>query len=795
MLSIPLPWPLAGLTLLLTPRWGEFGAPAQIALLSLAAIVPFVLIFLLYLYEVKIAPIFRSLLLLYLRLTALAVLLFLVLLQPKFAQTHTFDEPGRVLVAVDRSASIDMPDPQRKPIDKLRLARALGLNHSPDVLCDDQQIKQWIGDYEKKGSPQWVRDDETAGDPAKRMQLQQTRQAQHDRLCQLVDQATRTQIADAVLSDDGLRRLYSALNLTPPTGAKTGQGPNLLAGLRSREEVELIGFDSALRKAAADHPEMLFGPAPSAAAAHATDLNVPLARGLETAGVGQGKLLGVIVLTDGRHNAGDSPLKKAEELGDKKKIPIYPVALGCDEAPAQTVLTAMTAPNSVYRDAEAAVDLKIRVAGLPKQEVEVELFLGTGPDKKQIDKQTIEHDGASREYKVTFHRKLEELGPQTLTAMVHPKDPTVKVLDPASETRSIVVQVNGDHARVLLVDGEARWEFHYLQSAFQRDKTIETESVVFNQPRLNTALTDDALESIGSPREHLPEGPDALSKFDCIVLGDVSPDQLPPEDRKRLERFVGDRGGTLVIVAGKRCMPTAYPDVGPDAAEADPIRKMLPIKNPRVFAPVDGFKPALTADGRDTKFMDLEDDAGKNLVRWDALPPHYWAVVGEAKPAAATLAYAPDGPPDPNDATAQERRDALIVRQSYGLGRVLYVGLDSTWRWRKGVGDQYHHRFWGQVARWAADRPLQTGNRYLRFGSSEPLYRSGQDAEVTVRFNDVKDAEKAAPGAQAEVLRRGGDGAAVAVVEMKRKPAQPDALEAKVPNLPDGDYEVRLKMD
>ena len=35
-------------------------------------------------------------------------------------------------------------------------------------------------------------------------------------------------------------------------------------------------------------------------------------------------------------------------------------------------------------------------------------------------------------------------------------------------------------------------------------------------------------------------------------------------------------------------------------------------------------------------------------------------------------------------------------------GKVLFVGLDSTWRWRYKAGDTYHHRFWGQlVTDWA----------------------------------------------------------------------------------------------
>ena len=42
----------------------------------------------------------------------------------------------------------------------------------------------------------------------------------------------------------------------------------------------------------------------------------------------------------------------------------------------------------------------------------------------------------------------------------------------------------------------------------------------------------------------------------------------------------------------------------------------------------------------------------------------------------------------------------MIVTRSAGNGKVLYMGTDSAWRWRKGVEDTYHYRFWGQVVRW-----------------------------------------------------------------------------------------------
>jgi hypothetical protein len=65
------------------------------------------------------------------------------------------------------------------------------------------------------------------------------------------------------------------------------------------------------------------------------------------------------------------------------------------------------------------------------------------------------------------------------------------------------------------------------------------------------------------------------------------------------------------------------------------------------------------------------------------------------------------------DATS---RAPLLVTRSYGTGKVLFMGTDSAWRWRKGVEDKYHYRFWGQVARWMAyQRQMAEGDSLRMF--------------------------------------------------------------------------------
>jgi hypothetical protein len=65
-------------------------------------------------------------------------------------------------------------------------------------------------------------------------------------------------------------------------------------------------------------------------------------------------------------------------------------------------------------------------------------------------------------------------------------------------------------------------------------------------------------------------------------------------------------------------------------------------------------------------------------------------------------------------------RIPLLVTMTAGTGKVLYLGTDSAWRWRKGVEDLYHYRFWGQVARWMSyQRKMAEGEKLRLFYAPE----------------------------------------------------------------------------
>jgi hypothetical protein len=760
--------------LLLTPQWPGLPPSVRFGLIAIVCIVPLLLVLWLYRWELRLVSRVTALSLLGLRLVVLALLLSLICLQPVHARDKTFGLPGRVLVAVDRSDSMDVADPQRTPADKLRLARALKLIGD---LAPDDQVAGWIEDYEDRRSPQWLTEEEKKLDRLKRRELETLRKQCRDVICAHVDALTRGAAARRVLGPEGV---------------------GLLSTLTAKHGVELVGFHQEAWNLRPDQLDELFrtpdgGRASSAAvsASAYTDIRRPLLRALEMAGPGQGKVLGVVLLTDGQHNYDESPVKKAAEMGDRG-LPIYPIALGARRPPPDAAMVALKAPPAVFRDIDLNVEARFKVSGMTAQDFYVRLL---GMDKKELGRHVYRHDGRDQERTETFKIRLDKAGTQMLVASIEPADPDAKETRTDNNSRAVIVNVADDKAKVLLIDGEARWEYHYLATALKRDRRMQLQTVVFNQPRLKELDPEEARQ-LGLPRQQLPAGADALAEFDCIILGDVAPEQLPLADRIRLEKYVADRGGTLVILAGKRSMPLAYAETAPGGI-SDPLRKLLPIEAPRVVNLKDGFPVTLTEEGRETNFMRGGVDPGAADEYWSQLPKHYWAVIGQSKPGAMPLAYLadrlPDVSPDPN--SERERRQGLIVRQNYGLGRVLYVGLDSTWRWRYRAGDSYHHAFWGYAIHWAAaDKALGAGNDYVRFGTARPVYRKGERPEIVVRLSEELGALRTDMLAGARILHEKGpnDEEAVALVPLTRRPARPRVLEGQAPALPPGQYALEL---
>ena len=212
-----------------------------------------------------------------------------------------------------------------------------------------------------------------------------------------------------------------------------------------------------------------------------------------------------------------------------------------------------------------------------------------------------------------------------------------------------------------------------------------------------------------------------------VFLGDVGTEkgQLTSEQCAALQKLVRDQAGGLVFLPGLRGYETSLSGT----ALADLLPIVWDETQPHGWGTAAPGKFVLTEAGTHSLLTKLEDTDEASARVWQTLPGFQWYAPAErAKAGAEVLAMH-------GTETNRFGRIPLIVTKTYGAGKILFMGTDGAWRWRKGVEDKYHYRFWGQVARWMAyQRNMSQGDKMRLFYSPD---RPATGAVLTLNANVI----------------------------------------------------------
>jgi uncharacterized membrane protein len=312
------------------------------------------------------------------------------------------------------------------------------------------------------------------------------------------------------------------------------------------------------------------------------------------------------------------------------------------------------------------------------------------------------------------------VGDYTLTVRVPPQ---AGELLPDNNSRSAPVAIREEKLRVLIVESLPRWEYRYLRNALSRDPGVELSSLLFHPglARVGGGSKDSIKRFPGSIEE--------LARFDVIFLGDVGVDtgQLSDDDCRLLKELVEYQAAGLVFMPGWLGHELSLGET----ALADLLPVVVDDARPEGTGSTTPGHFALTDKGRSSLLTRLADSAEENTNVWESLPGFQWfAPVVRAKAGSEVLAV--------HDEMSNEfGRIPLLVTRSFGAGKVLYMATDGAWRWRKGVEDKYHYRFWGQVVRWMAyRRSMQKGERMrLLYTPEQP--EAGQVVALDANVGDA----------------------------------------------------------
>ena len=606
--------------------------------------------------------------------------------------------------------------------------------------------------------------------------VQSFRPTQRPTLAVLVDRSPSMQtrdlpeagVANGGPADNGGRaNRESVPGDEAPAGDESRPAPDATRGRRA-DVVDRLSDPSRWLPADADWQVIVetFGDPDDEAAG--TDLASPLAeitRRLSSP-------LGIVLISDGDWNRGRPPVEAASQLR-ARGIPLFAIPVGSPtrlpdlelaepELPTTVALgKELSIPYAVEswlpNDIQTTLTIEIAYESAPAPENATDTRgdrgrgdLG-GSDIGRVDRgeSAPGGEGAGRERSETIRESLEIAAMSRLAGelrwqpdregdyritMSLPVEPGEAI--EANNRTEATVSVRTEQLRVFLAESLPRWEYRYLRNALSRDPGIEVTCLLFH-PDLNRLGGGSADYAAG-----FPNSVEAISPYDVVILGDVGTDdgQLTPAQCGLVRGLVERQAGGLILIPGRQGRQLQL--LATELADLFPVR--LDETRPRGHGMSVPAALRLTESGRRSLLTRLADDPGDNVRVWDELPGFQWhAPVIRAKPGAEVLAVH-------DEASDRFGRLPLLVHQPFAAGKVLFLGTDGAWRWREGVEDRYHYRFWGQVVRWMAyqrnmargetmrmyHRPEQprvdrvvTLHAQLMSETGEPL----QDADAVVR--------------------------------------------------------------
>ena len=532
----------------------------------------------------------------------------------------------------------------------------------------------------------------------------------------------------------------------------------------------------------------------------ATDLANAMTTVLEQ--VPPDNLAGLVMMTDGRHNRPGRVEDVARRFGILD-APIGVVGIGSEESPRDAAILEVRSPDAIYLGDRLRVAAVVKFDGYRGRRAKVLLKKG----EEIIQEKIIPIPQDHHREEVRFNDVPEVDGINAYS--VELENLGEEYFDQNNRWQ-FETAITDARTNVLIVDSHPRWEFRYLRNLFYgRDKSIHLQYVLLEPDTILgqtvSPVPASAARKFGDAQAtELPISEEEWRKFDVIIIGDVPSESIDENTWDIIRGCVTERAAFLVAIAGPRHMPHGI--------ESETARDLLPINytpGSRTFfgSKEKPFRLVLTAQGRNHPVTAQSDSRLENERLWGEFPDFRWRLPVEGvKEGADVLVVASS---EDSEGTAvsdlddlssalsrlaqrkdREAKNAILVSQQVGNGKVAMMLTDRTWRLREGVGDIYHHRLWGQLVRWGAGPNLRSGTSSVRLGTDNLSYTGDDRIQITARLLDIEKNPVRDESLKAEVWR---DGEKLTTVQMSYLEGSPGLHGAQAgPFSGSGDYQIKL---
>ena len=413
------------------------------------------------------------------------------------------------------------------------------------------------------------------------------------------------------------------------------------------------------------------------------------------------KLKAVLLISDGDWNYGDPPRQAAMKLGaGANPVPVFTLTVGSQQAQKDLVMDSATPPKFGLLGEQISIPFKVKSFIPEPIRTQVNLTSRRGPSVSIAKPISIPAYGEVSDAIVWAPR---ELGDYTLTLNLPIwARGKAKELIEDNNAQTFHLSIRTEKLNVLVIESYPRWEYRYLRNALTRDPGVDV-SVLLLHPELGPGAGLNYIQKFPETREQ-------LAKFDVVFLGDVGigEDQLTSEQCDLLRGLVDQQGSGLVFMPGQYGRQISF--------MKHPLGDLIPVtydEDKNKDGTFGNWMPSeasfkLSGSGKGHFLTMLASDEGLNEAIWKNLPGFFWCTgVKRARSEAQVLAT------HSSMRTSSGYLPVLAIRP-WGSGEVLFMGTDAAWRWRRGVEDTYHYRFWGQVVRWMAHKRKMAQGQGMR---------------------------------------------------------------------------------
>jgi hypothetical protein len=490
---------------------------------------------------------------------------------------------------------------------------------------------------------------------------------------------------------------------------------------------------------------------------------------------------GLILATDGRSNTGEDPIRVVEAAA-RAKIPVFPIAAGAEEGPRNVRLAEIEVSPVVFAQDPMMLAVVVESRGLRDAEATLvlEQRINEGPWEPVGNQRVVlGEDGILK--RVTFRLMPKVIGQYEYRARVEEAGPELTLED---NTATAAVRVVRQQIRVLLIAGEPSPEVQFLRNALMRDQHVEFAGWIQH--------CDPGFRQPGDrPITRLPNNDAELRHYDALLLVDPDFRALPAHWPEMITHFVGQEGGGLIFVAGELYSQQFFEAADPKAPGGDWTRILPVVRDPGLYrseaevrlSSQSTYGLELTPEGRGDPVFEFNPDPIRNRAILTSLPGMYWSFpVTRARPGATVLAR--HGDPRMQN---QYGRHVLLASQLYGPGRSVFIGFDSTYRWRY-LSEDYFDGFWARIVDRVGRNKALGGRFPFQVHLGKDVYRVGERVSAGVRYTDPAAlAEAAELSAELEIA-----GQPPEPIRFEKAPDDPSLLTTSFPAQQAGAYSLRV---